>query len=188
MARLLLFGILAGTTWAAAFRAYMVELAGAESRVDWLGTFLLVLVPGAAVGALLGVAEHMRRTGGRTGWRWLAAAPLLLAVAALLPPGAFIRLVTTGIGGGAIGVVAVGMLGGYAVSGRGPLWARVVCGALALLLGGATVASGALINPGLSAASARGAWVLVLVAGLLALLVLACAIPHRRVVPAEVDA
>jgi hypothetical protein len=56
----------------------------------------------------------------------------------------------------------------------------VVGGAMGL----ATVASGALVDPRLSATTARGAWVLVLVAALLTVLILACAIPHRPVVDA----
>ena len=35
-----------------------------------------------------------------------------------------------GIGGGAIGVPLYGMAGGYALSGRGPRWARISCGLL----------------------------------------------------------
>lgn len=133
------------------------------------------------------MAEFYRQTGGRRGWRWLAAAPVLLAVAALLPPGAFIRLVTTGQGGGAIGVVGVGLLLGFAISGRGPRWARVVCGVVGGAMGLATVLSGILVDPELSPVTPRGAWVSVLVAGLLTVFVLACALPHRpvRTVDAE---
>jgi hypothetical protein len=37
-----------------------------------------------------------------------------------------------GLGGGAIGVPLHGMLGGYALPGRGPRWARSVSGAVFL--------------------------------------------------------
>jgi hypothetical protein len=52
---------------------------------------------------MLGLAEWLRRTGGRRGWRWLAASPLAFAAVFLSDPlhlGAFFA---TGIGGGAIG-------------------------------------------------------------------------------------
>src|SRR5688572_3041536 len=62
-------GALCGVAWAAALRAYMIELAGAESAFDWWGTVGAILVPGAVVGALLGWAEDIRRRGGRPGWR-----------------------------------------------------------------------------------------------------------------------
>lgn len=172
---MVVLGAVLGVTWAAALRGYMVELAGRDSHVDWVGTFALILLPGAVVGGLFVLAEHWRRDGG---WRWLALSPVLFAVAALLPPGAFAPFVTTGIGGGAVGVVGVGLLLGYAISGRGPRWTRVVCAVVGAAMGVGTVASGALFNPALSAATARGAWVLVLVAGLLTVLVLVCAIPH----------
>ena len=35
------------------------------------------------------------------------------------------------MGGGAIGVSLYGLLGGYALSGRGPRWARIASGAVA---------------------------------------------------------
>src|SRR3954451_6253185 len=114
MPRLVVLGCLLGLTWTAALRAYMVELAGPGSRVDWVGTFALILLPGAVVGGLLGQAEHWRRDGGRPGWRWLGAAPVLFPIAALAAPGALVRFVTTGLGGGAVGVVGVGLLLGYA--------------------------------------------------------------------------
>ncbi len=188
MPRLVVLGVVLGVTWTAALRYYMVELAGRDSHVEWVGTFVLILLPGALVGGLFGLAEHWRRDGGRRGWRWLAWSPVLFAVASLLPAGAFVRFVTTGIGGGAIGVVSVGLLLGYAISGRGPRWAHVVSGAVGGAMGVGTVASGALFDPALSATTARGAWVLVLVAGLLTVLVLACAIPHRLVVRHAVEA
>ena len=188
MPRLVVLGAVLGVTWTAALRGYMVELAGRDSHVEWVGTFALILLPGALVGGLLGLAEHWRRDGGRRGWRWLALSPVLFAVAALLPPGAFVRFVSTGLGGGAVGVVGVGLLLGYAISGRGPRWARLVCGVVGAAMGVGTVASGALFDPALSATTARGAWVLVLVAGLLTVLVLACAIPHRPVVGHAVEA
>ena len=54
---------------------------------------------GVATGAMLGLAEWLRRTGGRRGWRWLAASPLAFAAVFLSDPlhlGAFFA---TGIGG-----------------------------------------------------------------------------------------
>ncbi|MDN4611537.1 hypothetical protein [Arthrobacter burdickii] len=161
----------------------MGEVAGAESDVTWVGTLAGVLGPGVAVGALLGWAEHLRQTGGRRGWRWLALTPLLFIVAPLAMPGALAALVTTGIGGGAIMVPLIGLAGGYALSGRGRVWTRAACGLLALsiiplwavmapLAGGSALAVG----------TPRGALVALHFYALLAVLSLACSAPFRPVV------
>jgi hypothetical protein len=91
-----------------------------------------------------------------------------------------------GVGGGAIGVLLYGMLGGYALSGRGPRWARTLSGAAALTaipIWALTVTSFA--GPGLALDTPRGAWVAVYYWSFLAVLMLACAIPHRAVTPQE---
>ena len=67
-----LVGGLCGLAWAAGLRGFMAQIAGPEPSVDWVGTFGWILVPGIGVGALLGWAEHLRTSGGRRGWRWLA--------------------------------------------------------------------------------------------------------------------
>jgi hypothetical protein len=85
-------GMVCGLAWAASLRAYMVELSGLESIFTWSGTFGAILLPGALAGGLLGWAEHLRRTGPPRGWRWLALAPLTLAVGPMLLPGAVIVL------------------------------------------------------------------------------------------------
>ena len=85
--------------------------------IHWYGTFALILTPGLLVGALIGLAEHRRRTGGSRTW-WLVLSPCLF-FAALADPAIFQLLITQGIGGGAIGVVTFGLAGGYALSGRG---------------------------------------------------------------------
>ncbi len=176
------WGAFGGLAWACALRAYMVELVGSASRIEWVGTYLQILLPAVITGALLGLAEYFRRTGGRPGWRWLAAAPVVLAVAPLLSPGAFIALITTGIGGGAVAVALTGILGGYAVSRRGPLWARIICGLLSILLilGGAASWFG--MQTPLTVLIARGVWVGLLYASLMVVLVMASSIPHRPVV------
>jgi hypothetical protein len=174
-------GALLGLAWAASLRGYMVELAGTSTHVDWLGTFGLLLLPGVVVGAGLGWAEHVRRTGGRPGWRWLAALPALFGLTALLVPGAFVRFITTGIGGGAVGVALLALLGGYAISGRGPLGGRIAAGVGALLMLAGVVVSGWFANPDLVPTEPRGAWVIVLTISLMLVLVLASSIPHRPV-------
>jgi hypothetical protein len=180
--KLIAFGALAGLAWAASLRGYMAELAGPVSHVGWFGTFVLILLPGLVVGAALGWAEGIRRTGGRRGWRWLAATPLIFPVLALTPPGALMTFLTTGVGGGSLAVVLTGMIGGYAISGRGPLWARIVTGVIALA-GLVLGAIGAVfVRDELVLTEPRGAWVAVLGTTLTALLLLACSIPHRPVV------
>ena len=181
-ASLIVIGVICGVAWAAGFRAYMVELVAFASRFDWLGTFGAILLPGAVVGGLLGWAESLRRSGGARGWRWLALAPLAFAVAPLLRPGALVELVTTGNGGAAIGVALIGIGGGYAISGRGRLWGRIVAG----VLSGAALLAIALMPAAIGGArliitEPRGAWVSVLAASFLLVLVLASSIPFRPV-------
>jgi hypothetical protein len=57
-ATLLALGGLLGVAWAAGLRGTMSLLAGPESTVTWSGTFGWILLPGDAVGALLGWAER----------------------------------------------------------------------------------------------------------------------------------
>jgi hypothetical protein len=118
----LLVGGVCGLAWAAGLRGFMAQIAGSESGVDWAGTFGWILVPGIGVGALLGWAEQLRTSGGRRGWRWLALSPLLFSAILLSRPLDMLSIFEDGVGGGAIGVRLYGMLGGYAVSGRGPRW------------------------------------------------------------------
>ena len=178
-------GTTCGIAWAAGFRAYMVELAGPASTFDWWGTFGAILLPGAIVGGLLGWAEALRRAGGRRGWRWLALAPLAFAVAPMFMPGAVVALLTEGLGGGAIAVALIVLGGGYALSHRGPLWARLVCGlASAALLAGLAVAGPGIAGPGLALTEPRGVWVAVLLTSFVVVLALASSIPHRPIASA----
>jgi hypothetical protein len=162
----------------------MAEVAGAQSGVDWAGTFGWILLPGIGVGALLGWAEHLRTSGGRRGWRWLALSPLLFSAILFSRPLDMLSIFEDGVGGGAIGVPLYGMLGGYALSGRGPRWARIVSGVVAgtaIPIWALTVTSFA--GSGLALDTPRGAWVAVYYWSFLAVLMLACAIPHRAVTP-----
>ena len=123
-------GGLTGLAWAAGLRGFMVEVAesaaAGSSSVDWAGTFGWILLPGVITGVLLGWADHIRRTGGRRGWRWLALSPLALGAVVLLRPWDLPLLLQDPIGGGAVGVALYGLIGGHALSSRGPLWGRLV--------------------------------------------------------------
>jgi hypothetical protein len=177
-------GITCGIAWAAGFRSYMVELAGPASTFSWWGTFGSLLLPGAVAGGLLGWAEALRRAGGRRGWRWLALAPLAFAIAPLFMPGAITALLTQGLGGGAIAVALMGIGGGYAISRRGPLWARLVCGLVSAALAAALALTGpGIAGPSLAFTEPRGAWVAVLAASFIVVLALAASVPHRPVNP-----
>jgi hypothetical protein len=79
-------GGLCGIAWAAVLRALMWEVAGSDAEVDWAGTFLWVLLPGAAIGALLAWAEHRRWTGPVPHRRWLVWSPMLFAAVLLQNP------------------------------------------------------------------------------------------------------
>lgn len=180
VAALLALGALAGLTWASSLRAYMVELAGPASRVTWTGTFAGILLPGAVVGALLGWAGHLRRTGGRRGWRWLPLSPLLFPVAALSLPGAVTTLLRTGQGGGAVGIALLAVLGGSALSGRGPRWSRAARGVVAFSVVPAAYL-GPPLRPELDPVTPLGAWVATTSSTLFVTLALACALPLRPV-------
>ncbi len=179
---LVAMGAVCGVAWAAALRAWMSELAGGASDVGWFGTFGAVLVPGLVAGALLGWAEHLRRRGGIAGWRWLALAPLAFAIAPMLEPGALLTFLTTGLGGGAVGVALFAIVGGYALSGRGPWWGRTICALVAAaFVAGIVFTAGAVGGSRLAIAEPRGAWVALLGASLMIVIALASAIPHRPV-------
>jgi hypothetical protein len=45
---------------------------------------------------------------------------LFVVMPALAQDGFVTELLTTGIGGGAVGVALIGIIGGYAIAGRGP--------------------------------------------------------------------
>jgi hypothetical protein len=167
-------GAVCGIAWAASLRGWMIQMADDESAFHWYSTLALVLAPGAIIGALIGLAEYRRRTGGARS-RWLILAPCLFLVA-LTDPTIITALFNDGTGGGALGVVLVGLAGGYALSGRGSAWWRRSCGAIAVL--------GVLLMLTMASDTAplgdpRGTWIGVYAASLLAVLCLACAIPQR---------
>jgi len=172
-------GATCGLTWSTSLRGFMSQVAGPDSAVTWSGTFGWILLPGVLVGGLLGWAEHLRR-GGTPRRRWLVLAPLLFAavlVPGLLDPATFMQ---GGIGGGAIGVPVIGILGGYALSGRGRRWPRLLSG-LVVLSGFAVWAFTATSvgGPAFALSTPSGAWLSLQYYGLLAVLCLACAIPLR---------
>lgn len=179
---LIAIGAIAGLAWAAAFRAFMAEIAGGSSRFDWYGTYVAILLPGLVAGAGLGLAEYLRRTGGRPHWRWLALVVLAFAIAPLTMPRALEALLTQGLGGGAVAVSLAGLAGGFALCRRGPLWGRIACGILAAIV---LVALASLPladeTSRLVRDLPRGVWVAILASSCFAVLCLASSIPFRRV-------
>ena len=186
-APLLAIGGICGLAWAAGLRGFMADLAGPGSTVEWYGTFAQILLPGVIVGVLLGWAEHIRRTGGRQGWRWLAVAPIAFTVAVFVSPEVVSAvfngqpLLGGGIGGGAIAIPLFGMAGGYALSGRGPLWSRLVLGVVAIAPIPAWAFASPVFGPEFALTTPRGAWLALLYYSFMATLDLACTIPHRPV-------
>lgn len=182
-----LVGALLGLTWAAGFRGFMVEIAGDASVFGWYATFVGVLGGGAIVGGLLGWADHIRRTGGRSRWRLLALSPLILALLPLTVPGT-IALLAQGIGTAGMGVALIAIGLGYAIgSSRRPV-RRVVIGVLSAAAAVALVAMTPVISDGrVSFADPRGAWAGLLELSSILVLGLATSIPFRRVIPVHVD-
>lgn len=180
------FGVVTGIAWAAALRAYMALLVSSASQVDWAATFVGILLPGAILGGLLAWAELLRRGGGARHARWLVLAPIVLAVFPMLLPGAVVALVTTGLGGGAPAIAVYALVGGFALSGRGPLAARIACAVLAaVFVALAVIATPEFGGPWLALDRPRGAFVAVLGASTLVVLAGAASIPHRIPVPAR---
>ncbi|GAA2010586.1 hypothetical protein [Microbacterium ulmi] len=183
-------GAICGLAWSASLRSYMAEISGSATGVNWVGTFIGILLPGVVAGAALGAATiidaHERR--GRIALGWCAAAVLAFAVFPMLLPGQLWLFVTTGLGGGAVGVALGGLAGGYAAGGR-PTWGRIVCGLLAIVLIAGVVASVPLVGGArLAVTTPRGAWVMLLAGSLMIVLMIGAAIPFRRLDAARGDA
>lgn len=181
-ARLALVGVGCGLAWSCALRGWMTAIAGPESTVTWAGTVGGVLAPGAVVGGLLGWAEARRRAG-RQPSGWLVASPALLGLAPLAVPGVLDSLVATGQGSGALGMVSLGMLAGYSMSGRGSRRRRTA----AAVLGFAVVPAVWLappMTPDLDPTTPSGALVAMTFTTLFVGLAAACAVPMRATTPA----
>jgi hypothetical protein len=167
--RFILIGAVIGVAWAASLRGFMQQLAGPASTFSFGGTFGIIISAGTATGALLGWAEYQRRIGLQ--YPLLIAAPLLIAV---IP-----TLFTGQLDGGPIGLALGAMAGGYSVSGRGPLGARIV----AAVIGFAGVPITFFApkpDPDLSFTTPHGAWFCTLASSLFVTLALACSIPMLR--------
>jgi hypothetical protein len=136
-------GALLGLAWGSSLRAWMALLAlqlGDNPKVTWQGTFGGVLLPAMVVGALDGRAVYAAKTSERKRWRWEILSPFLLILGpAIVQDHFFSILIKTGMGGGAIGVALIGMLGGYALSDFGPRWTRRVAALFALLFLNASI-------------------------------------------------
>ena len=183
---LVALGALCGLAWAASLRVFMAEIAGRESQVHWGETFGYILLPGVVAGGVLAWAESERRRGRRRSWA--ALAPLVFTAVLVTHFWQLPSLARDGIGGGAIGVPVVGMLGGWAVARRGRPLGRAVSGVLfvaglvvwaftATTVGGPTFA---LDTP-------HGLWATSLYYCLLITLALAASVPHRAPEPVHTD-
>lgn len=188
--RFIAAGIALGLTWGVSLRAWMTLLAISEREApqySWAGTFGSVILPAGIIGGVLGWAEYARRTGGRRHWRYTALAPLLFIVLVVLyQPDFFQVLFSSGLGGGAIGVVVVGLAGGYAFSRRGPLWARASAGVPTVGIVGA-FAVGAAIGEAVPGREALPAFIGLTFALLMGLWIGACSIPHRAVLHGDIE-
>jgi hypothetical protein len=167
--RFIVIGAIVGVAWAASLRGFMAQLAGVESTFTMAGTFGVILPTGAVVGALLGWAEYQHRSGQQ--YRSLILAPLLIGI---IP-----TLATATLDPSPIVLALFAMAGGYAISGRGPLWTRAVAG-MVNLAGVVVTFLAAKPFPELSYATPHGLWFDTLAASLGTVLALACAIPMRR--------
>jgi hypothetical protein len=161
----------------------MAEVAGDESGVEWGLTFGFILLPGALIGACLGWAEVRRRRGRPPQWR-LVLAPFLFAAVLFSDPFHMSELFEDGIGGGTVGVPAIAILGGFAISGRGRLWGRIVAGLL--FLTGFTIwllVATDVGGPSFSFTTVHGIWVSTLYESLLVVFALGTSVAQRPPAP-----
>lgn len=175
-----LLGAGLGLAWGTGWRGWMAVLAGEGSHFTWSGTFAGVLLPATVVGASLGWAEHVRRNDGIRRRRWVVLTPLLFVALPALVQADFVAQLRSGLGTGAIATALIGMLGGYAIAGRGPRWAILLARILMAALVVATVA-GALLGaaePRQRATTPSGAYLMVTFLVFCGLLAWGCAIPH----------
>jgi hypothetical protein len=182
----IVLGALAGLAWACALREFMAEVAAADSGVEWGLTFGFILLPGALIGACLGWAEVRRRRGQPQQWR-LVLAPFLFAAVLFSDPLHLGELFNEGIGGGTVGVPAIAILGGFAISGRGRLWGRIVAGLL--FLTGFTVwllVATDVGGPSFSFTTVHGIWVSTLYESLLVVFALGTSVAQRPPAPERV--
>lgn len=180
LTRWVALGAFGGLTWGAALRALMAIFAlqfGEQPQFTWHGTFVVILSPSALMGALLGAAAYLTERAGKTRWRWAILAPLLLVIFPLLFLDGFIpALITTGLGGGAIFVALIGVLGGYAFSSFGRHWMRwgLVILIVSLIVTGVVADGGATVQP-----SARDGFAILYFVLLLALLIVGVSVPSH---------
>lgn len=180
--RSVLVGAGLGFAWGAGWRGWMAALAGSASSFSWSGTFAGVLLPATLIGAALGWAEEARQSGDPVRYRWTALTPLLFVAFPALIQADFMARLQTGLGTGAIGTALIGMLGGYAVAGRGP---RGLVRATRLMTGALIIASiiGSFFgspDPSQAATTPKGAYIALAFGAFSTLLAWACAIPHRE--------
>jgi hypothetical protein len=179
LVRSTLLGAGLGLAWGVGWRGWMAVLAGESSRFTWSGTFAGVLLPATLVGATLGWAEHARRSGDTGRRRWTALVPLLFVAIPALVQADFVAQLQTGLGTGAIATAPIGMLGGYAIAGRGPRWTIVLARILMAALIAATIAGAFLAaEPRQAATTPSGAYLALAFLVFCGLLAWACAIPH----------
>lgn len=175
-------GGVVGLAWACALRGFMAEVAGAESGVDWVGTFVFILLPGLLVGGLLGWAAHLRATGDPRYRRRLAFSPLLFSAVLFSYPSDPLAILQDGVGAGALAVPLIAIAGGYAVCGRGRALPRAVAGAVALSSVPIWALTATSVGVRAQIGTPHGLWAAVLYVGLLAALALGASIPLRHAV------
>jgi hypothetical protein len=180
LVRSTLLGAGLGLSWGAGWRGWMAVLAGDASSFSWSGTFAGILLPATLVGASLGWAEHARCSDGQGARRWATLTPLLFVALPALIQDDFVVQLQTGIGTGAIATALIGILGGYAIAGRGPSWAILLARILMAALIAATIAGAFLggTEPRLRA-TPSGTYLMLTFLAFSGLLAWACAIPHR---------
>ncbi len=128
---------------------------------------------------MLGMAEHIRRTTKNPRGRWLVWSPFVFSIILVVDLIVHGSTLNGGIGGGALGVPALGVVGAYSIAGR-RTWARMASLLVALSpIPIWVLAASNIGGPQLSILEPKGAWVALYFWSFLAVLMIWTAVPLR---------
>ncbi|GAA4481448.1 hypothetical protein [Microbacterium panaciterrae] len=145
----IVIGGVGGLAWATSLRGMMAQFAGVDSTFHWFATFGFILVPGTAMGALLGWAFARRRDGRRRGAAVLALAPFVMAADPSTLP-----------------LLAAFIGAGFLFSGRSRRWVRLLAGISSLVFLAAVPVGAAVFFADIT--TPHGAWLILQLASLIA--------------------
>lgn len=161
-------GAVFGLAWASSMRAMMAEIAASDGGSHFsILTFVLLLPPGALLGAVFAWVLTPDRPGVRPAPRWLVWSPMIMCAD---PAAAPFMLATIGVG--------------WVAGGRGTRKSRLWIGIPSVLFWIVLLVMALVIPPSILS-SLRDAWVGILLFSLLGSLVIVETMVVRRLAPAD---